>query len=155
MPLQPCHIHSGAWYDQSLSNGTDEMNGGQPVPAADRFCRVRSPFRHAGSPDRFPMLMTAHCLTHQLPADQASPVGLVCARCKQRLYLRPPRGHRRSYWESQPVAYSLAGEPWFVYTLLWDDLRIRCMHPPEEESPPAEQESATLSRTPLRPDGGF
>ncbi len=91
------------------------------------------------------MLMTAHCLTHQLPADQASPVGLVCPRCKQRLYLRPPRGRRRSYWESQPVAYSLTGEPCFVYTLLWDDLRIRCMHPPEAETPAAERLTALRS----------
>jgi|GEM_PF-5692650 len=69
------------------------------------------------------------CLTHQLPENQSSWLGPVCPGCKQWLYTRPPHGECRSFWESQPVAYALDGEPCFVYTLLWDDFRIRTLHP--------------------------
>lgn len=69
------------------------------------------------------------CLTHQLPEDQGSPVGPVCSLCKQRLYVNPPRGRVSSCWESQPGAYTLAGEPCFVYTIIWEDFRIRSLHP--------------------------
>lgn len=71
----------------------------------------------------------AWCLTHQLPEDQSSWLGPVCPCCKQRLYTRPPQGGCISFWESQPVAYSIDGEPCFVYTLVWDDFRIRTLHP--------------------------
>ena len=74
------------------------------------------------------------CLTHQLPEDQVSPIGLVCPRCKQRLYTQPPLGHCMSYWESQPAAYSAKGEPCFVFTLAWDDFRIRSLHPPHSDT---------------------
>ena len=60
-------------------------------------------------------------------------VGTVCAHCKQRLYVEPPVGMCRSYWESQPAAYTLIGEPCFVYTLKWDDFQIRTLHPPGVE----------------------
>ena len=69
------------------------------------------------------------CLAHQLPENQTSPIGLVCPLCKQRLYVRPPRGDCRGYWESQPAAYSLAGEPCFVHVLAWEDFHIRSLHP--------------------------
>lgn len=75
----------------------------------------------------------AWCLTHQLPEDQASLIGPVCRHCKQRLYVSPPQGVCRSYWESQPEAFTLEGEPCFVYTLVWDDFRIRTLHPPGTE----------------------
>ena len=74
---------------------------------------------------------TTRCLTHQLPEDQMTPIGLVCCRCKQRLYVRPPAGRCMAYWESQPGAYSFAGAPCFVYTLRWEDFVIRSLHPPE------------------------
>ena len=77
--------------------------------------------------------MFTHCLEHQHAEDQMSPLGLVCPRCKQRLYVAPPRGRGRGYWESQPVAYSLDGRPCFVYTLVWDDFRIRSLHPAHSE----------------------
>ncbi len=76
------------------------------------------------------------CLTHQRPEDQMSPVGLVCDRCKQRLYVKPPLGSCRGYWESQPAAYSLTREPCFVYVLAWEDFRIRSLHPAGSESDP-------------------
>jgi len=70
-----------------------------------------------------------HCLEHQLPEDQSSPVGLVCPLCKQRLYVNPPQGRVFSCWESQPGAYTRMGEPCFVYTIIWPDFRIRSLHP--------------------------
>lgn len=70
------------------------------------------------------------CLTHQLPEDQMSPIGLVCPHCKERLYTQEPTGRCRSYWESQPMAYSLEGDPCFVYIIKWDDFQIRSLHPP-------------------------
>jgi uncharacterized protein YbaR (Trm112 family) len=73
------------------------------------------------------------CLTHQEPEDQATPLGLVCPECKQRLYVNPPTGRCFSCWESQPPAYSLTGEPLFVYTLIWDDFRIRSLHEADAE----------------------
>ena len=39
-----------------------------------------------------------------------------------------------SYWESQPAAYSTEGEPCFVFTLAWDDFRIRSLHPPHSDT---------------------
>ncbi len=65
-----------------------------------------------------------------------SPVGLVCPQCKQKLYTDPPRGRCLSFWESQPAAYSAEGEPCFVYTLVWDDFRIRSLHAPESQDDP-------------------
>lgn len=58
-----------------------------------------------------------------------SPVGLVCAACKCRLYTQPPTGPLRTFWESQPGAWTPDREPCFVYSLLWDDFRIRSLHP--------------------------
>ena len=69
------------------------------------------------------------CLTHQLPEDQCSPAGMVCPLCKQRIYISPPEGRSFSCWESQPGAYTLNGEPCFVYTIVWEDFRIRSLHP--------------------------
>ena len=83
---------------------------------------------------RFPQFN--QCLEHQLPEDQASPAGLVCACCKHRLYVAPPTGHSSAYWESQPAAYSLDGEPCFVYVLTWEDFRIRALHPPRSTTDP-------------------
>jgi hypothetical protein len=71
------------------------------------------------------------CLTHQRIEDQMSPVGLVCDCCKKKIYTNPPQGNCMSFWESQPGAYSLNREPCFIYTLIWDDFRIRSLHPPE------------------------
>lgn len=71
------------------------------------------------------------CLEHQLPEDQTSSAGLVCSRCKQKLYVAPPAGPRRNYWESQPVAYTLDREPCFVFTIKWPDFEIRSLHPAE------------------------
>ncbi|MCA9117223.1 MAG: hypothetical protein KDA79_19270 [Planctomycetaceae bacterium] len=91
------------------------------------------------------------CLTHQLPEDQMSPVGLVCRCCKQRLYLRRPAGRCMAYWESQPAAYSLAGAPCFVFTLRWNDYCIRSLHPPESSiDHRAEMVRAEASESPLR-----
>lgn len=75
----------------------------------------------------------AWCLTHNLPEDQQSLIGPVCSCCKQHLYVSPPAGTCRSFWESQPAAYTLDREPCFVYTLMWDDFRIRTLHPPGTE----------------------
>jgi len=88
-------------------------------------------------------LPTTICWSHQLPEDRASPVGLVCPECKQRLYLQPPSGRCRSFWESQPVAYGLDGRPCFVYTLVWDDFQIRSVHPPESEHDPRSRNLVT------------
>lgn len=83
-----------------------------------------------------PARATTFCLTHQLPEEQTSLVGLVCSQCKHRLDTRPPQGRCRSFWESQPAAYGLDGQPCFVYTLWWDDFRIRSLHPPESHVDP-------------------
>ena len=37
-----------------------------------------------------------------------------------------------SFWESQPGAYTLDGRPLFIYTLLWDNYRIRSLHFPDD-----------------------
>ena len=76
------------------------------------------------------------CLTHQLLEDQVSAVGLVCPLCKQTLYTDPPRGRCLSFWESQPAASSTEHEPCFVYTLMWDDFRIRSLHAPNSLDDP-------------------
>lgn len=68
------------------------------------------------------------CLEHQRPEDRASSRGLVCAECHVRLSEAPPRGGISSYWESQPAAYTLQGDPCWVYTLVWSDFRIRSLH---------------------------
>lgn len=47
-----------------------------------------------------------------------------------------------SFWESQPVAYRLDREPCFVYSLKWDDFRIRSLHLPENDF--ATQESSEI-----------
>jgi hypothetical protein len=49
-----------------------------------------------------------------------------------------------SFWESQPVAYTLEREPCFAYSLLWEDYRIRSLHLPEATAsaePATEQKS--------------
>ncbi|MEX1232473.1 MAG: hypothetical protein WEB58_19660 [Planctomycetaceae bacterium] len=98
-----------------------------------------------------PLNHTTYCLTHFLPEDQTSTVGLVCPRCKQRLYTQPPQGHCRSFWESQPAAYSPRREPCFVYTLLWDDFRIRSLHPPDDTFDTRSQNRTPAGRT-AKPD---
>jgi hypothetical protein len=87
-------------------------------------------------------LRYTRCLTHQLPEDQATPLGLVCACCKHRLYTNPPAGRCMSFWESQPGAYTLQREPCFVYTLIWDDFRIRSLHPVHSVVDPRSQNRA-------------
>jgi hypothetical protein len=52
------------------------------------------------------------------------------------LYTDPPRGRCLSFWESQPGAYSAEGEPCFVYTLVWDDYRIRSLHESDSHDDP-------------------
>lgn len=39
-----------------------------------------------------------------------------------------------AFWESQPVAYTLDRQPCFAYTLVWENFRIRSLHPAESES---------------------
>ncbi|MDB5336206.1 MAG: hypothetical protein JWN70_1825 [Planctomycetaceae bacterium] len=68
------------------------------------------------------------CLEHQRPEDRPSSRGLVCAECHARLIAAPPQGAICSYWESQPAAYTLDGEPCWVYSLVWSDFRIRSLH---------------------------
>lgn len=67
------------------------------------------------------------CLEHQLPEDCPSSVGLICRECYARLQHNPPRGHCRSFWESQPVLSN--GDPCSVFALVWDDFQIRSLHP--------------------------
>ncbi len=62
-----------------------------------------------------------------------TPLGLVCPDCKRTLYLSPPTGRCRSFWESQPGASHLDGQPCWVYSLMWDDFRIRSLHPARVE----------------------
>lgn len=85
---------------------------------------------------------TTVCLEHQRVEDQATPVGMVCPQCKHRLYTNPPAGNLMSFWESQPVAYSLKGEPCFPYSLTWENFRIRSIHLPQTDL--VSQESAQL-----------
>ncbi|WP_417380477.1 hypothetical protein [Gimesia sp.] len=72
------------------------------------------------------------CLDHQREEDQATPFGMVCPECKHRLYTNPPRGNLMSFWESQPVAFSLDHEPCFAYSLMWENYRIRSIHLPDQ-----------------------
>ena len=76
---------------------------------------------------------TTICLEHQRIEDQATPLGMVCSQCKHRLYTNPPVGNLMSYWESQPVAYTLKHEPCFAYSLHWEGFRIRSIHLPEND----------------------
>jgi hypothetical protein len=76
---------------------------------------------------------TTWCLDHNRPEDQATLWGTVCEHCKQRLYTQSPRGRCRTFWESQPAAYSLDREPCFVYRIQWDNHCIRALHPPGAE----------------------
>jgi hypothetical protein len=69
-----------------------------------------------------------HCLTHQLEEDQATPLGMMCPCCKLRLYAIPPEGACRAFWESQPGAYTLNRQPLWVFSLMWNDFRIRSLH---------------------------
>lgn len=89
-------------------------------------------FRNKDSPARsmmsHPALPTSYCLEHQLAEDHPSPRGLVCPQCFARLMQAPPLGECRSYWESQPAAYTVQGEPCWVYNLTWADFRIRSLH---------------------------
>lgn len=78
------------------------------------------------------------CLEHQHAEDQATPFGMVCPSCKRRLYTNPPQGNLMSFWESQPVAFSLDREPCFVYSLIWENYRIRSVHLPDIEVPVAD-----------------
>jgi hypothetical protein len=87
------------------------------------------------------LLFPSRCLTHQLVEDQASMVGLVCRLCKEHLDALPPRGRPLRFWESQPAAFSAAGEPCFVYTILWEDYRIRSLHPPHADDAARRQEA--------------
>jgi hypothetical protein len=87
-----------------------------------------------------------HCLTHQRPEDQSSPIGLVCPECKQRLYVAPPEGPCLAFWESQPGAYALDGEPCWVFALVWDDFRIRALHPRGSQS---DERSRKIARARL------
>lgn len=80
-----------------------------------------------------PLREYAWCLEHQAAEDQMSPVGLVCPECKHRLYTQPPKGRLATFWESQPGAWTVDRRPCFVYSLLWDDYRIRSLHAAEEE----------------------
>lgn len=79
------------------------------------------------------------CLTHQLPEDQLSSLGLICRECKAQLQAKPPQGRCLSFWEEAPAACTLDGEPYRVFTLAWDDFRVRSMHPPTDISNEAER----------------
>ncbi|QDV49276.1 hypothetical protein [Gimesia fumaroli] len=74
------------------------------------------------------------CLEHQCAEDQATPFGMVCPQCKRRLYTNPPQGNLMSFWESQPVAFTLDREPCFAYSLMWEDYRVRSIHLPDQEA---------------------
>lgn len=95
------------------------------------------------------------CLNHQLTEDQMSPIGLVCPLCKHRLYVRPPRGHCRGFWESQPAAYTLTREPCFVYSLIWDDFRIRTLHPASSTEDPRGANARLLNTEAPQPSDLF
>ena len=84
----------------------------------------------ANTADTLPFAGTI-CLNHRLPEDQPSAVGLVCCECKQHLIANPPRGRCVSFWEAQPAEFHIEGERCRVFTVAWDDFRIRSMHPPQ------------------------
>ena len=68
------------------------------------------------------------CLIHQQAELSTSPLGLVCPCCKQAVYLQPASKHR-SYWESQPGAYTLDKQPIFIHVRQTDTLKIRSLRP--------------------------
>lgn len=80
-----------------------------------------------------------YCLEHQQDEDHPSPRGLVCPLCHARITQSPPQGICRSYWESQPAAYTVHGDPCWVYTLTWADFRIRSLHWNGEQGLPMDQ----------------
>ena len=86
---------------------------------------------------------TTLCLTHQLPEDQPSSLGLLCRLCKEHIQRQPPTGRCLSFWESQPV--HIAGESCSVFTLVWDDFQIRSLHPPQERGQKSEVRSQIRS----------
>lgn len=108
----------------NLDHFEDQPSGERTVVKADSVSRLTAP----------PAPLYAICLEHQAPEDQMSPIGLVCPSCKHRLYVSPPRATCRSFWESQPAAWSLDRQPCFVYTIRWDDFLIRTLHAPGIES---------------------
>ena len=73
-------------------------------------------------------LPSTYCLEHQHAEDRPSSRGLVCPQCYERLKELPPQGECHSYWDSQPAAYTVQGEPCWVYNLQWPDFRIRSLH---------------------------
>ncbi|MEZ6048573.1 MAG: hypothetical protein R3C11_23960 [Planctomycetaceae bacterium] len=78
---------------------------------------------------------TSWCLVHQLPETQASRYGKVCPKCKQKIYTGQLEGMVRRFWDSQPGAYLMNGEPCFVYNLIWDNFQIRSLQFFEPASP--------------------
>lgn len=97
-----------------------------------------------------------YCLSHQQEESCASPLGLICPDCFQRLGRRGFPRPARSYWESQPRAWSLDRRPCFCYVLKFNDLEIRSLHPAEHVQPDADLEHwADLSlSTDARQDPG-
>ncbi len=93
-----------------------------------------------------PALPTTYCLEHQLAEDHPSPRGLVCPQCYARLMQSPPLGECSGYWESQPAAYTVRGEPCWVYRLNWFDFQIRSLHWNGQQGI-AEDDSASLRST--------
>jgi len=78
-------------------------------------------------------LRSTICLEHQLPEDEPSPLGMVCRECLHVVETRYDAERCISFWESQPMAYTLAGEPCFVFTIIWDEQRIRSLHIPQPQ----------------------
>ncbi|WP_013628479.1 hypothetical protein [Rubinisphaera brasiliensis] len=70
-----------------------------------------------------------HCLTHQLPETGTSPMGPVCPKCKRFAYVDLPGQPLRSYWESQPGAYTLDRQPLFVYIRQTESVVLRSLRP--------------------------
>lgn len=69
----------------------------------------------------------SHCLTHQLPETCTSPVGPACPCCKRLLYTEMDASSLRSYWESQPGAYTLDHSPLFVYVRQSGAIELRSL----------------------------
>jgi hypothetical protein len=69
------------------------------------------------------------CLIHQQVETRTSPAGLVCPCCKQALYLQTAGGEVRSYWESQPGAYTLEKHPIFIRVRQVGQVKIRSLCP--------------------------
>ncbi|WP_144995026.1 hypothetical protein [Polystyrenella longa] len=78
---------------------------------------------------------TSWCLIHQQPETQASPFGKVCPNCKRKLYTGQLGTPSTRYWDSQPGAYRLSGEPCFIYNIIWDNFQIRSLQFAEPERP--------------------